>query len=83
MKVTLAQLRKIIREEVDRNMRWSAGFGGQAGIGAGGDQPTNDLTPKLGDPKDDDVNDEKEEYGKEQQKTQFAARFNRERRTNR
>jgi len=28
MKITLSELRKIIREEVERNLRWSAGYFG-------------------------------------------------------
>jgi hypothetical protein len=66
MQITLKELRKMIREEVERNMRWSAGFfgGGIDGAGHKGDPllptGTNPL-PGLGS------EDEEETYGKEEQ----------------
>lgn len=65
MKVTVRQLRKFISEEVFRAYANSAGFGGSAGISAGGGSPSDDL--QLGDKKEeDDVKEEKPE--------QFTAR---------
>lgn len=69
MKLTLNHLRLIIREEVDRLVRRSAGFGGQAGIGGTPNNGTQLGPPGLGDEETQDNS-----YGKEQEKSQFAAR---------
>lgn len=62
-------LRILVREEVDRLVRRSAGFGGGAGI-AGRQHDGGEITPlHLGDGQE-----HQEEYGKEQEKTQFAVR---------
>lgn len=69
MRITLSELRRIIAEEVDRAVRRSAGFGGNAGI-AGRGRGSSELPPLgLGDEEQ-----EEERYGKEQQKNQFAVR---------
>lgn len=69
-KMTL--LRLIIREEVERTIRRSAGFGGSAGI-AGRGRGSGELPPLgLGD----EDKQEEERHGKEQEKSQFAVRVN-------
>ena len=82
MRITLSELKKIIREEVERNMRWSAGFfmGGNIGKGRKG---TIVPPPGLGAGADDE---EQEYYGKEEQEEpqQAGVRANqRERRSSR
>jgi hypothetical protein len=70
MKIKLGDLRRLIREEVDRAVRRSAGFGGIAGIGGRG-RGSAELPPQnLGD----EEQQEEERYGKEQEKSQFAVR---------
>jgi hypothetical protein len=60
MKIKIKDVRKIIREEVERMIRRSAGFGGILGIG-GRNKGSSELSPQgLGD-------EEEEENGKEQQ----------------
>lgn len=73
-KITLENLRSIIREEVDRLVRRSAGFGGISGIG--GRQRGSIEIPPLG--LGDEENQEKE-YGKEQEKSQFEPRVEKRR----
>jgi hypothetical protein len=70
MKIKLSALRRLIREEVDRLVRRSAGFSGIAGI-AGRGRGSPELPPLgLGD----EEQQEEERYGKEQEKSQFAVR---------
>ena len=77
MKINLDVLRKFISEEVDRLVRRSAGFGGSAGI-AGRGRGSVELPPLgLGDEAEQEK--EKERYGKEQEKEQFAARVDKRR----
>lgn len=71
MKIKLRDLRKLIREEVDRAVRRSAGFGGIAGIGGRG-RGSPEIPPQnLGD---EEQQEEEERYGKEQEKSQLAVR---------
>lgn len=80
MRIKLGDLRKIIAEEVERNMRWSAGFGGIAGIGGRG-RGSAELPPLgLGDEGEEQ---EENQYGKEQEKSQFAVRVDDRRRASR
>lgn len=66
---TIELLRQFISEEVDRAVRRSAGFSGGAGI-AGRQHDGGELPPLgLGD-----EGEQEREYGKEQEKSQFAAR---------
>ena len=68
MRITINELRKLIREEVDRLVRRSAGFGGGAGL-AGRARGSIEHQPiGLGD------EEEQQENGKEQQeeKSQFV-----------
>lgn len=51
MQISIKQLRRIVREEVDRCVQWSAGFTGGANVGSG---VYNEQNP-LGD---DKINDE-------------------------
>lgn len=70
MRLKLSDLRRIISEEVERMVRRSAGFGGVAGVGGRG-RGTPELPPLgLGD----EEQQEEENYGKEQEKSQFAVR---------
>ena len=70
LKMKLSDLRKLIREEVDRTVRRSAGFSGVAGIGGRG-RGSSEVPPLgLGD----EEQQEEERYGKEQEKNQFAIR---------
>ena len=70
MRKDLNDLKKFIAEEVDRLVRRSAGFSGIAGI-AGRGRGSPELPPLgLGDEGDQ----EDDNYGKEQEKSQFAAR---------
>ena len=59
--LTLRRLREIIREEVDRNLRWSAGFfgGGQSGGIEGGSGAS--PPPGLGLDKEEKDGEEAEE----------------------
>ena len=67
---TIKLLRQFIFEEVDRAVRRSAGFSGGAGL-AGRQHDGGELPPLgLGDKK----GEQEREYGKEQEKSQFAAR---------
>ena len=60
MQMTIKQLRSVIREEVDRCVRFSAGFAG-GGIGAGAHRSgADDTQPILGD-EDKDDNDKEEQ----------------------
>lgn len=59
MKIKIKDVRKIIREEVERMIRRSAGFGGILGIG-GRNKGSSELSPQG-------LGDEEEENGKEQQ----------------
>jgi hypothetical protein len=72
MKIRLSTLRQIIREEVQRNMRWLAGFGG--GMGASGrSHDGSELRPEhLGD--ESQAEEENLDYGKEQEEKQFTVR---------
>jgi hypothetical protein len=70
MKITLRDLRRIIAEEVQRNMRWTAGFGG--GMGASG--RSHDGSEIRPDHLGDEETDQEESYGKEQEEKQFAVR---------
>lgn len=60
MKITVGELRQIIREEVERNMRWSAGFFTGGGISKGR-KGTVTPPPGLGS------EEENKDYGEEQQ----------------
>lgn len=63
-------LKRFINEEVDRMIRRSAGFSGVAGIGGRG-RGSSELPPLgLGDEQEE----QEENYGKEQEKSQFAVR---------
>jgi hypothetical protein len=62
-------LKLLIAEEVQRAVRRSAGFGGSSGVGGRGRGSIEVLPTGLGS--EEEV---EEEYGKEQQKNQFAAR---------
>ena len=71
MRIRLRELRRFIKEEVERNNRWMAGFFMDGGSGAADGGP-NEPPPGLGDERDElDDND----YG-EQQKSQPGARAN-------
>lgn len=71
MKISMAALRELIAEEVDRAVRRSAGFCMGSGLG-GRARGSIEVPPlPLGDEKDVE---EDERYGKEQEKSQFAAR---------
>jgi hypothetical protein len=61
MKLKVSDIRKIIREEVERMIRRSAGFGGVLGISSKNISNTEILPPGLGD------EEKEEENGKEQQ----------------
>lgn len=72
-------LRRLIAEEVDRMVRRSAGFGGIAGVGGRG-RGSGELPPLgLGD----EEQEQEENYGKEQEKNQFAVRVDSKRRSSR
>ena len=61
MKISLFDLRKLIREEVDRLVRRSAGFMGGLGL-SNKPQDHSEITPKgLGD---EDIHDEEEQQEK-------------------
>jgi len=71
MRIRLGDLKRFIAEEVDRMVRRSAGFGGIAGIGGRG-RGSAELPPLgLGDEGEEQ---EENQYGKEQEKSQFAVR---------
>jgi hypothetical protein len=69
MKLKLSDLRRMIFEEIDRLVRRSAGFGGSSGLGGRGKGSIEVHPFGLGDEEH-----QEEEYGKEQQKNQFAPR---------
>lgn len=73
MKISLKQLRQIIHEEVQRNVRWSAGFGGSSMGGNGESKRSSAPFPNLGTPEDEE---EITTNGKERQEkpTQVGAR---------
>jgi len=82
---TLALLRQLIREEllsdeVQRNMRWSAGFcgGGAGGSSTNSSKGLDAPPPGLGDEEDQDE-EQDDKYGKSQEKNQFAARVDKRR----
>ena len=77
MRLKLNDLRRIIREEVDRAVRRSAGFSGVAGLGGRARGSFEITPPRLGDEEDQEENGE---HGKEQEKSQFAARVDSRRR---
>ena len=71
MKITIANLRKMIREEVERNLRWTAGI---AARGAGLNQAPRGITygvPQgLGSDADIDLDkEEKEKEGYEEEES--------------
>lgn len=69
--LTLRQLRSLIHEEVERNMRWSAGFCG--GLGIGGTRQGTKFHPQgLGDEGEETKTEE--EYEEEQEPSQFTTR---------
>lgn len=72
MRLTLGELRTWIREEVERNMRWSAGFFVGGGI-SGSDKGIVPPPPGLGDEEEQDIDNSDYE---EQQKNQPAVRVN-------
>lgn len=72
MKIKLGNLKKIIKDEVERNNRWLAGFftgGGISQSNAGVVSPP----PGLGDESEKEEELDKR-YEKEQEKSQSAAR---------
>lgn len=76
MKLTIVQLRKFIREEVERNCRWSAGLA-PGGVGKGNSSgrmgPINYVPPGLGSEEEEDL-DGKEQEEKSQIGAKVAAR---------
>lgn len=77
---TIKLLRSYIREEVDRLVRRSAGFCMDSGL-AGRGRGSAEISPiHLGD---EERTDTQEEYGKEQEKTQFIPRVDKRRRSTR
>lgn len=65
MIISICELRKLIREEVERNMRWSAGmFGG--GLSKGTGKGVIEPPPGLGNETNSEEFDSLE-YGKEEQ----------------
>ena len=78
MILTLKELRAIIREEVERNMRWSAGFFSIGG--AGHPRKGTEFPPQgLGD-EEPQGEQEKEHEEEEEKWQQWAYRSDRERR---
>ena len=70
LRITIGELRLLIREQVDRLVRRSAGFGGEAGI-AGRGRGSIELPPiSLGD----EERQEEETHGEQQVKCQFSVR---------
>lgn len=64
LKIQLRTLRALVREEVERNMRWSAGFG-PGGLGRGNGRPAP-LGPEPGlGGAEDDIDIERENGEKE------------------
>lgn len=73
--INIRTLRRIIREEVDRCVRWSAGFG-PGGLGSASHKyDAQNPLPGLGDEEEEDY--EKEETNREHVKTQIGARVQR------
>lgn len=73
MRITLRELRRIVKEEVDRNMRWSAGIDGGGGINVSRNASSGPF-PELGDETADE--DEVEiGSGKEQKRPQLGLRI--------
>lgn len=73
MKLTLGQLKRIIYEAgLDSDMRNMAGSAGTAAGGIGWSDTSNLPPPGLGSPEEQDDNED----GKEQEKSQWAARVN-------
>jgi len=70
MNKELTLLKRLIREELDRLVRSTAGFSGVAGIGGRG-RGSSELPP-LGLGNEDQQ--EEDQYGKEQEKSQFSVR---------
>lgn len=68
---TLHLLKRLIKEEVDRLVRSTAGFSGVAGIGGRGRGSAEVPPHGLGD----EDQQEEDQYDKEQEKSQFAVRF--------
>lgn len=66
-------LKLLISEEVQRAVRRSAGFGGSSGVGGRGRGSIEIPPTGLGNSEEE----EEIEYGKEQQKSQFAVRVSR------
>lgn len=73
MRIRLGDLRRLVFEEVERNMRWSAGMVG-GGLNSSRHGEANQPPPGLG--LDDDERDGPDgpEYGEEQTKQQAAVR---------
>lgn len=69
--MTLGDLRQIIFEEVQRNMRWTAGFGGSAGIAGRGRGSIEQPPPGLGGKEE-----QSKEHGEEEE-WQFAVKVDR------
>ena len=70
MRTTLRLLKELISEEVDKLVRSTAGFSGAAGIGGRG-RGSAEIPPLgLGD----EEQQEEDQYGKEQEKSQFSFR---------
>lgn len=79
MKLKLALLRQLIREEMYSNWMKTAGWlEGGLGLSSSSSKRGDDLSlPGLGDDVTDDdeeINNDERYYGKEQEKSQFAAR---------
>jgi hypothetical protein len=70
MRISIGELKKLIREEVERNMRWSAGFfmGGNISKGRKGVIPP---PPGLGARAEDE--EDEQYYGKEEQEEPVQA----------
>lgn len=73
MRIKLGILRRLIAEEVDRMIRNSAGFCGMGGVSGNGQGSIESAPPGLGDEGEQEEQEENQ-YGKEQEKSQFAVR---------
>lgn len=78
MKLKLALLRQLIREEMYSNWMKTAGWlEGGLGLSSSSSKRGDDMPlPGLGDDKSDDneINNDERYYGKEQEKSQFVPR---------
>jgi hypothetical protein len=70
MNKELTLLKTLIREELDRLVRSTSGFSGVAGVGGRGRGSAELTPPGLGN----EDQQEEDQYGKEQEKSQFSVR---------